>query len=38
MKLIHEHNNPADLMTKIKPLLILKTFINRNHINISTTE
>lgn len=36
-KLIHGHHNQPDSMTKVKPLLVLKTLIETNCINISTT-
>ena len=38
VKWIHGHYNPADSMTKAKPSSALKTLINTNRINISTTE
>ena len=38
MKWIHGHHNPADSMTKAKPSSALKTVIDTNRINISTTE
>lgn len=38
VKWIHGYHNPADSMTKAKPLLALKTLIDTNFINIITTE
>ena len=38
VKWIYGHHNPADSMTKAKPSSALKTLINTNCINISTTE
>ena len=38
LKWIHRHHNPADSMTKARPLLALKMLIDSNRINISTTE
>ena len=38
IKWIHKHHNPADSITKTKPLSALKTLIDTNCINISTTE
>lgn len=35
VKWIHRHYNPANSMTKAKPLSTLKTLINTNYINIS---
>jgi hypothetical protein len=38
MKWVHETNNPADSMTKIKPSSALRTVIDTNRINLDTTE
>lgn len=38
VKQIYEHHNPADFITKAKYLSALKTLININYINISTTK
>ena len=38
VKCIYGHHNPADFMTKAKTLSALKTLIDTNCINISTTE
>jgi hypothetical protein len=38
IKWIHESNNPADSMTKIKSFSALKTIIDINRINLDTTE
>ena len=38
VKWIYGHHNPADSMTKAKPSSALKTLIDTNCINISTTE
>ena len=38
IKWIHGHHNPADSMTKAKASSALKTVIDTNRINISTTE
>ena len=37
IKWMHGHNNPANLMTKIKPSSALKTVLDINHINLDTT-
>lgn len=37
-KWIYESHNPADSRTKVKLLLVLKTLIDTNCINISATE
>ena len=38
VKWIHGHHNPADFMTKVKPLSALRMLIDSNLINISSTE
>ena len=38
VKWIHVYHNPIDFITKAKPLSTLKTLIDSNLINISTTE
>lgn len=38
IKWIYGHHNPADFMTKTKLSLALKTLINSNLMNMSTTE
>ena len=38
VKWIQGYHNPANFMTKTKPSSALKTLINTNRINISTTE
>jgi hypothetical protein len=38
VKWIHDHNNSADVMIKIRAFFALKTIIDKNRINLDTTK